>query len=377
MIKFLNSTIAFGLSTCFIISCDTNQDKTKENVVKREVVLDTVFANRLFDLNKDELTGADGAISVDLKDGRSLFLWGDSFFGSVVNDTRQAPVAFMMGNVFTTISDKEVKHHYNGTKTSPSSVIIPDNTVHEHEWYWPGNGFTRDNTLFMFMSKFYKTSSDLFGFEYIDCDLFALNKENFEIKRKTNIPEAKASDIHFGHAVVDEGKYVYVYGAKSINEKFEANVHVARCEVSEDQLINFEFWDGVKWGKDVHQSASINGQIEAVSEQFSVFKYGDDYILLSQDRYKKPKRIYTYTSKNPEGPFVNRRLIYTVDEPNFEVDNMFTYNAMAHPQHIKDNKLLVSYNVNTMDQQKIWVKASLYIPRFFWVPMELIVDNKD
>lgn len=174
---------------------------------------------------------------------------------------------------------------------------------------------------------------------------------------------------------MDYGKYIYVYGSKSDNAKFEAEVHVSRCQVVGKELVNFEFWNGNDWVANVQESVSINGQLETVSEQFGVFKYKDYYILLSQDRYKNPKQIYTYTALRPEGPFVNRKLVHTVDEPNFMEDAMFTYNAMAHPQFLKDDMLLVYYNVNTMDQQKIWVKALLYKPCFFWVPMELIIEN--
>ena len=86
------------------------------------------------------------------------------------------------------------------------------------------------------------------------------------------------------------------------------------------------------------------------------------------------KKIYSYIADNPAGPFRNERLIYTINEPDFDVDRMMIYNAMAHPQFKKGNKILVSYNVNTHDLDKVFKKASLYKPRFIWVPVKRILE---
>lgn len=44
-----------------------------------EVELDSMWCTRLMPGLGGGVTGGDGAISIDLKDGRSLFMWGDSF----------------------------------------------------------------------------------------------------------------------------------------------------------------------------------------------------------------------------------------------------------------------------------------------------------
>ena len=52
---------------------------------------------------------------------------------------------------------------------------------------------------------------------------------------------------------------------------------------------------------------------------------------------------------------------------------MRTYNTMVHPQYMKNVKILMCYNVNTYDLKKVFEKASLYQPRFFWVPVDHIL----
>ena len=62
---------------------------------------------------------------------------------------------------------------------------------------------------------------------------------------------------------------------------------------------------------------------------------------------------------------------------SFEDDNdreLFTYNAMAHPQYDRDGMLLVSYCVNSKRPRDIWEDASIYRPRFLRVPYDLILN---
>lgn len=110
-----------------------------------------------------------------------------------------------------------------------------------------------------------------------------------------------------------------------------------------------------------------------ISEQFNVFSLKEKIVLVSQNRSGNAKEIYSYIADSPEGAFSHEKLLYTVDEPNFEKDNMMTYNTMVHPQYMKNDKILMCYNVNTYDLKKVFEKASLYQPRFFWVPVDHIL----
>ena len=62
-----------------------------------------------------------------------------------------------------------------------------------------------------------------------------------------------------------------------------------------------------------------------------------------------------------------------MEESGFEVDSMMTYNAMVHPQYRKGGKVFMCYNVNSYSMMNLFEKASLYQPRFIWVPIEKII----
>lgn len=369
----MKKNLLFTLSILFLVSCTPNQKKENTETADLTIEMDSLFCDKLLPYTGGNVTGTDGSISIDLKDGRSMFMWGDSFFGEVENDVRKDPV-FMMGNIFTVIDqDYNIKNYYQGTAKEPRSYIETEKSDAPN-WYWPGHGFVRDGILYLFLSQFCKQGEGPFGFAYEKCDYFTLDSKTLKVLSKTNFPAANENGVHYGHAVLDEGEYIYIYGTLSDNEKLTADVHVARCKLVDKQLAEFEYWDGTQWNSDPKKTAKLEGTSSPIAEQLNVVKLHDKYVLVAQDRYTM-QDIYSYISDSPTGPFRNKKMILHVDEPNYEADKMMTYNTMVHPQYIKDDKVLMCYNVNTHDLDKVFVKASVYRPRFFWVPISLMTKE--
>lgn len=368
----MKKNLIFALTIALLTSCSSKKETdSTSNTVDLTIEMDSVFCDKLLPYTGGNVTGADGAISIDLKDGRSMFMWGDSFFGDVVDDVRQEPIAFMMGNVFTVIDENyNIKNYYQGTQQEPRSYIEPEKGKVPN-WYWPGHGFVKDGILYLFMSQFHKEGDGSFGFEYDKCDYFTLDAKTLKVLSKNNFPAATLNGVHYGHAVLEDGDYIYIYGTISDNKAFSADVHVARAKLENKELTGFEYWNGTEWDANPKNTKKLEGTNHPVAEQFNVVKLHDKYVLVAQDRYTM-KDIYSYASDSPTGPFENEKLILTVDEPNYESDQMMTYNTMVHPQYIKDDKVLMCYNVNTHDLDKVAVKASVYRPRFFWVPISLM-----
>lgn len=372
--------VSYIILALFFFSCKHSEKKTMDTANSDQtVVLDTLFCKVLMG-NQDGkgVTGGDGSISIDLKDGRTLFLWGDSFLGDVKDDgSRSDSATIVVGNVFTTIDkDNNVKHYYNGTVSNPLSVIEAEPVGNYMTWYWPGHGFVRDGILYIFMSKLHKTGDQTFDFEYDGCDYFTLDSKDFKILSKTHFEPTDENKIHYGHAVLDDGEYIYIYGTLVDKNTFMADVHVMRSQLGEGKLTNYEYWDGETWQKDSRKSKKIDGISQSVSEQFNVLKIDDKYTFITQGRVVNDDKIYSFISEKPNGPFYNETLLYTIDEPTMKQDSMFTYNAMVHPSYIKDGKILMCYNVNTYDFYNHYKKASLYHPRFMWVPISLILNER-
>ena len=339
--RIMNKFIYLLACTLFV-SCQNNN---KSSVTQMEVELDSMWCTRLMPGLGGGVTGGDGAISIDLKDGRNLFMWGDSFFGDVVDDKRSKDSKFVMGNTFTIINEKgELETLYSGDLKNPSAYIPAE-----------------------------QDGDSPRCFEYMCCDYFRLDVKTMKIIDEMNIPAANQNGVHYGHAVMPYQNAIYIYGTKSDSTGVKAVVHVAKAELVDNKLANFVYWDGASWQADATKTAKLEGLQKNISEQFNVFSLNEKIVLVSQNRSGNAKEIYSYIADSPEGAFGHEKLLYTVDEPNFEQDSMMTYNTMVHPQYMKNDKILMCYNVNTYDLKKVFEKASLYQPRFFWVPVDHIL----
>lgn len=374
-------SVSYIIFALVLLSCGyscTSATSKESTHNSNSVEIDSVFCKTLMgNQNGKGVTGGDGAISIDMKDGRTLFMWGDSFLGDVKEDgSRSDSAVIVVGNVFTTIDkDNNVKHYYNGTVANPLSVIEADPVGNYMTWYWPGHGFVRGGILYLFMAKLHKTGDQTFDFVYDGCDYFTLDAKDFKILSKTHFDPTDVNGVHYGHAVLDEGKYIYNYGSIVDKNTLVSDVHVMRFQLENNQFALYEYWDGKEWQTDPLKSAKLEGITQSVSEQFNVIKLKEKYVFVTQGRLVNNDKIYSFVSDNPTGPFSNEQILYTIHEPTMQQDSMFIYNAMMHPSYIKDDKILMCYNVNTYDFYNHYKKASLYHPRFMWVPIDMILKE--
>lgn len=336
--------------------------------------LDSAFTDFLLPNRPDGISGADGCVSIELDNGKSLILWGDSFLGSIANNVRLQPSKFILGNTATLYAPDTTKSLYSGTFENPSSFIpVRQEEINDY-WYWPGDGIQIGQEILVFMAKYSKKKGEHgpFAFNYAGCDFLVLDSSFQVISREAFI--AANDSIHYGHAVIHEGNYLYVYGSKADHNHLTSTLHVMRVELQNNKLVHKRYWDGNSWSENPEDSKPIQGLSKMISEQFTVRKINNKIVLLNQDRLQVPGRIYLAISDHFQGPFGREQLIHEINEPELKSDSLFTYNAMLHPQIQKDGKMLISYNVNTFNE-KLWAcKASVYRPRFFWFPILEYLD---
>lgn len=352
------------------------QNQQKKDDKKPEVTKEAHF-NKLFRQDSGGLTGADGAISIPMPDGSSLFMMGDSFLGEVNNNQRDSTTK-MINNTFIVVNPEQsdTKTLFQGQYDYPQSFVIPENDP--GKFYWPGHGFERDSVFHFFMSRFWTPGKGMWGFEFLSTAYFRYSWPDFKFLSAEPFKDSREDSVHWGHAVLDNGDFIYIYGVRpDENKHFKA--HVCRTVVKTDKLLDLskiEFFDGSGWMSDPTSTQSMEGTTSQISEQFSVFKYQNNYVLLSQDRNIYTGEIYTYTSDSPFGPWENKQLIYSTIENDKDKD-IFTYNAVAHPEYIENGELLVSYCVNALKFSKVFENVNNYRPVFLRVPMELILGEAD
>jgi hypothetical protein len=235
----------------------------------------------------------------------------------------------------------------------------PDST-----WYWPEHGLVEDDTLRIFAAKFRSDPGGPPGFQFAHAgnDIVNFSYPGLEYINSVEISASAVNDVLYGDRILEDASYVYIYGRR--NDDPGINIpypHVARAPKGKLMDQNWEFFTANGWSDDPMDTRRMHSF--PVSQQYSVSRYRDKYIMLTQDIWLSPK-IFTFTSDSPSGPWINQRLIY--ETPETEGDT-WTYNAYAHPQFDRNAELLVSYNVNG-DFFSIFNNVEIYRPRFIRVP---------
>jgi hypothetical protein len=347
---------------------------------------DTAFTG-YFRLNSGGWTAGDATLSVPLPDHRVIWLFGDSYLADVDTANNTLPCLFQVRNcmmvqdsadlsLFHTITDS----NHTGVNRSTFKLRLNDTTL-----FWPGHGYFRKDTVYLFLERYSNSDMGLFYGEYIA-------KLSYPDLHLTGIyPVQLNTQYFFGRAVIADtsSQTLYIYGNRLNWIVWEPVV--ARCGIDQVQG-PWEYYDGSGWSSSIDASQKISS--DPVSPGFSVFFRNNKYYLVTQENGYLTcglgREIYSYESDSPQGPFVNRKLLYT-EESMFNGRYLLTYNAQAHPFFTKNEELLISYNVNdrvdTLSSYpcpsecvNIWtdrLDADSYRPKFVRVPMGILTQTPE
>lgn len=348
-------------ASIIIISC---QHKPEINEVKT----DTYFTN-LFHRTGRGFTGGDGTYSVELPDGRNIWIFGDTFLGNVQKDgTRKKSDPLYIRNSMVVQDGEKLTTIYQCINGKDHSAVIPpevsksDFEISEMEcWFWPGDGFIENGELKIFMSEFYQADTGMWGFSWKRTALVNFKLPSISLAGIHYFNYPHSIEIHFGHAVLVDQTYTYIYGLGN-SKPYVARAKTGNCDGA------WEFFTGNGWSTNSEDCKPM-ADIEA-SEQFSVLKREGKYILITQSG-SLSNQICSYTSNKPFTGWKNKQVLYKTPLPDAN-KNIFTYNAVAHPQFINGNTLLISYNTNSSVLEDHFQDAGIYRPRFIWVPYCLI-----
>jgi hypothetical protein len=336
----------------------------------QQVYEDTTF-NQLFTRSGDGFTGGDGTYSVLLPDGRTVWIFGDTFLGEVAADsTRIRTEPMYIRNTFVVQNGENLDTIYRGSSVNSKTLITPPAVLEskgeiteDSLWYWPGDGFIKDDELHVFVSEFHQFGDNMWDFEWLGGALASFSLPDLKQTSIYEIPDEKLGGTHFGHAVYEGDQFLYIYGLK---EGFPYAARIQEGNIEAD----WEYYSDGKWIKDVSEATPV---LEVGgSEQFSVFKIEESYYFLTQ-LGGFSNEIWVYQSDHPYDWEPSRgNLIYTIELP-FDNSELFTYNTLAHPQFInQEGELLISYNTNSHRLQDHFENAHIYKPRFIRVPLKLL-----
>lgn len=376
MSHHLKTILLLSLICCF---SNVSVAQSNDNPVKKKAVcdMDQRF-NRIFARDCCGVTGADGEYSVLLPDGRTVWIFGDSFLGTVNADrSREKRSPWFIRNSMAIQEGDSLLSLYQVLDGWESSLVIPPGAPKGSQfsedslWYWPGDGFIENGKLQAFMTGFYQATPGNWGFKWESANVATFSLPDFKLEGIHRFDYPVDTEVHWGHAVCDDDPdYTYIYGASDKDK----HVYVARAPRS-NILAPWEFYNGSDWVSDSRQSKptlKIPG-----SEQFSVFKLQGKYVLFVQEGGFMTGEICTYISDYPYKGWRNRKVICHTRLPEnvTSTKNLFAYNSVAHPQFIENGELLISTCINSFEVEDVFQDASKYRPVFQRVPIERIFEE--
>ncbi len=369
-------------------------------------------------------TGGDAIYSIDLGRGRTLWLFGDTWIGSVA-DGRHAPGSHLVNNTIAiqTATPGErgcpgpatlpgrITFHWgpNDPKGKPAAWIVPDPTrVKAHGikpgggWYWPGDGAVVPGggggrpRLVLFLHHIGRRSGNhgIWGFKGVGGALVVIDNphdpadrwhvEQFDNPHAVDTDMAAASpslrEVSWGAAVVfdssggsDDAGYLYLYGIK---ETHPLNKQLLLARAPAVTVERFDTWrfrtaEG-GWSGRLSDAAPIADHLVNELSVEPVRIGGRPTFVMTHSEPVFGHRIFLRVADRPAGPWSKPIPVYQV--PGVKRNPAyFTYAAKGHAHLSAAGELLISYVINSHDFKAMVADADIYRPRFIRARLDRLV----
>ncbi len=360
----------------------------------------------------DGWTGGDVAATVDLQDGRILWLFGDSLIGPATDGKRAAETRMVNNAIAVHPLDRRapwrapaataVQFYWgrNDGKGRPTAWIAPSQP--SGDWFWPTGGgiaFRSGNRtrllLFLFRVRRDPQGKGVWNFQTAGTTLAVVDDVRAPVAewkpRLLDIPHSTAStgvrlktETLWGMAAcraprqnADEPLELLIFGTRR-GGLAVSDLLVARVgSDSVEQMNAWRFWAGdppaVGWTADAKRARGVADRI--VSE-FSIeprIQNAQAHWLLIQSELLLGRRILGRAARRPQGPWSAPAELLAVPDVG-RSRQYFTYAAKGHFLISRPGEVLVTYLVNSNNFADLFNDASIYRPRFVRVALKGIAD---
>lgn len=302
-------------------------------------------------------TGGDATVTIPLPDGRVVWIYADTFLGTVNADfSRPQSAPFINNSMVVQTGNTLGPTLHGGTAQAPASLV--DTPEHSDDFFWVGDGTVEGDQLKVIYGRYVKTDDNSplgFAREGTALATFALPSLTLSSVRMLPL----SPDTGWGSALLEEDGYSYIYGSEYADgAKF---AHVARAPAG-DLGGAWEFWTGSGWSTSESDSARLHS---GVGEGMSVSKIGSQYVMVTQENNDVFSGwIVAYVANSPTGPFTGPTYLYEAPEPEISNHRQFVYVGRHHPELADPGELFLSYDVNAWSPEDHYRDVRIYRPRF-------------
>lgn len=313
-------------------------------------------------------TGADSTYSERMSGGRDVWIFSDTFLGPVDADGGRPQTAPFLNNSFVVRERNGRMSTVTGhdAQGEPVSLVTPPP---EGGWYWFGDGVVNQRgDLEVAALQYWYGGGGMWDFGWDSTHVATFDRDTLELRSLDPMPSA--SGVQWSSWIETRGAYTYVYGVE--DGGLSKYMHVARVR-GQGLTGAWEFWDGTGWSATETDTVRV---MEGVANEYSVTRFRDGYLLLTQDtRELFSRNVTAYVACSPAGPFTEVGTVLEMPEVGalgtYGDGNIFAYNAHEHPELRRGNTLVVSYNVNSFDSSDLYEDVTIYRPRFVEVALDV------
>lgn len=318
----------------------------------------TSYADRS---TSQDWSGGDGARSIALPDGRTLWGYGDSLLGPVNPDKTRPGGVGVVPNAFIVQDGDRLSTIY--TKSDPPGPAVPvPGQDQKQRWYWLGAGTVAGDMVEIILSQIRRAPDDGggFGFTGEKQVLARLSLPDLRLVDSTDLPNT-VPGLSWSADIQRDGDHTYIYGVRESDGG--KSMHIAR--VNGTSLAGaWEYFTGTGWSA---TEADTKPVLDDVGAAYGVTKIGRFYTAIMIAPFDP--EVYAYFSCSPTGPFTNKTLVYRTPESGedgtYHDKKIYSYNVDVHDQLGGDGKVVISYSVNKQggffDNFK---DATVYRPRY-------------
>jgi len=323
-------------------------------------------ADRLFHRDPHWL-GADGASTVDLGGGRTLWLFGDTWIDPSGKGARQG--ARMVSNSVAVQSGTdpavaEIVFRWGKDGNGQPEAFVPDRDGERH---WFGNGVRLDDRLVLFLTRTISTDTGL-GFDSAGWTAVMVDNPDADVAewrvRTLETPTNPLGIIVGLAAALELGDHVYALGSQ--NPVKSHPIYAARWPVEEvrhGRLMNPEWWAGDRLGWVPDSSGAPRWPLfeDGQSELSVHLDPVTGRFLAVQTQGFGPADVMMRAAPALTGPWTQRQMLYR--PPEYRRPNVMIYAGKAHPQ-LTGADLVLTYATNTFEFAEHLTDERIYYPRF-------------
>jgi len=313
--------------------------------------------------------GGDGAMSIELGDGRRLALFGDT-----LRDRSYPGGSFVRNSMMIFDGDQAC------VLTGPDGREVV-NDRDDGVGYWPMSLVARSSggieDVAIMMQRVATTPSDDLGFVILGTSLVRMRIPHEGAPRVLETIDLQADDpsrsrTTWGAAMWrgDDG-WIYVFGTRNPQRAgvYGWSLHAARARwgdlADQDQ---WQFWDGERWSSQRSQVATLIGADGGVAQVLSVFARDDAWYAVSTKDGDLGDEIVVWDAPTPTGPYSPHEA--TLHTPPDRLDGRLAYLVSAHPDlFVEPNSVVVSYSRGSANWDALVARPLEYRPRFVRVPL--------